>query len=85
MLLLHLNKFYILDNILYKNQHKLNQKPIYDSEDFKIILEITDKDLIRFFDELYIKTNSNTLINLFRILIKLLYIFVLFVNFTLFK
>ena len=49
-----------MSNILYKNQHKLNQKPIYDSEDFKIILEITDKDLIRFFDELYIKTNSNT-------------------------
>src|SRR6266542_56890 len=49
-----------MSNILYNNQYKLNPKPIYDSIVFKIMLEIADKYLIRFFDELYIRTNSDT-------------------------
>ncbi len=48
-----------MSNILYNNQYKLNQKPIYDPIDFKIMLETADKDLIRFFNELYIRTNLN--------------------------
>ncbi len=47
-------------NILYYNQHRLNLKPIYDLIAFKTMLEKVDKDLIRFFDELYAETNSNT-------------------------
>src|SRR6266542_2419980 len=50
------NKIRNMSNILYNNQHKLNQKPIYNPIVFKIILEIADKDLIGFFDELYIGT-----------------------------
>ncbi len=49
-----------MSNILYNNQYKLNQKPIYDPIVFKTMLETADKDLIRFFDELYIETNSDT-------------------------
>ena len=46
-------------NILYKNQRKLKQKPIYDPDEFKNMLETTDKDLVGFFDELYAGTNPN--------------------------
>ncbi|CAB4374045.1 unnamed protein product [Rhizophagus irregularis] len=42
-----------MSNILYKNQRLLNQKPIYDPDEFKNTLEIADADLIGFFDELY--------------------------------
>ena len=49
-----------MSSILYKNQHQLNQKPIYDSIAFKIMLETADEDLIGFFDELYAGTNPNT-------------------------
>ena len=49
-----------MSNILYNNQHRLNQKPIYDPIAFKSMLEIADKDLIGFFDELFIGTNPNT-------------------------
>src|ERR1044072_7841176 len=49
-----------MSNTLYHNQHRLNQKPIYDPVAFKTMLETTDKDLIRFFDELYAGTNPNT-------------------------
>jgi hypothetical protein len=49
-----------MSNILYKNQHQLNQKPIYDPIEFKNMLEITDADLIGFFDELYKGTNPDT-------------------------
>ena len=49
-----------MSNILYNNQYKLNQKPIYDPIVFKIMLETANKSLIRFFDELYIETNSDT-------------------------
>src|SRR6266542_766216 len=54
------NKIRNMSNILYNNQHKLNQKPIYDPIVFKTMLETADKDLIGFFDELYIGTNPNT-------------------------
>src|SRR5436190_11882556 len=49
-----------MSSILYKNQHQLNQKPIYNPTAFKEMLEIADKDLIGFFDELYAGTNPNT-------------------------
>ncbi|PKY59821.1 hypothetical protein RhiirA4_482907 [Rhizophagus irregularis] len=49
-----------MSNILYKNQHQLNQKPIYNPIVFKEMLETADKDLIGFFDELYAGTNPNT-------------------------
>ena len=49
-----------MSSILYKNQHQLNQKPIYDSIAFKTMLETADEDLIGFFDELYAGTNPNT-------------------------
>src|SRR6266540_3729397 len=54
------NKIRKMSNILYNNQHRLNQKPIYDPIVFKTMLETADKDLIGFFDELYIGTNPNT-------------------------
>ena len=46
-----------MSSILYKNQRSLKQKPIYDPDKFKNILEIADADLIGFFDELYEGTN----------------------------
>src|SRR4051812_9604812 len=49
-----------MSNILYNNQHKLNQKPVYDPTTFKIMLEAADENLIGFFDELYIGTNPHT-------------------------
>ncbi|GBB91984.1 hypothetical protein RclHR1_19490001 [Rhizophagus clarus] len=49
-----------MSNVLYNHQHKLNQKLIYDPTTFKIMLEAADKDLIGFFDELYIETNPHT-------------------------
>src|ERR1044072_7000555 len=49
-----------MSNILYNNQHRLNLKLIYDPIAFKNMLETTDKDLIRFLDELYAGTNPNT-------------------------
>src|SRR5215216_6556868 len=54
------SKIIKMSNILYNNQHRLNQKPIYDPIAFKSILEIADKDLVGFFDELFIGTNPNT-------------------------
>src|SRR6266508_3669317 len=53
------NKIIKMSNILYYNQYRLNLKPIYDPIAFKIMLEIADKNLIKFFDELYAKTNPN--------------------------
>ncbi|PKK73054.1 hypothetical protein RhiirC2_776482 [Rhizophagus irregularis] len=47
-----------MSNILYNNQHKLNQKPIYDPTAFKKMLETADENLIGFFDELYIGTRA---------------------------
>lgn len=54
------NKIKKMSNILYKNQRILKQKPIYDPDEFKNMLEKEDKDLIGFFDELYEGTNPNT-------------------------
>ena len=48
-----------MSNILYNNQYKLKQKPIYNPIDFKTMLEIADKDLIGFFDELYAGISPN--------------------------
>jgi hypothetical protein len=39
-----------MSNILYKNQRVLKQKTIYDPDEFKIMLEEADADLIGFFD-----------------------------------
>jgi hypothetical protein len=50
-------KIKIMSDILYKNQHQLKQKPIYDFTVFKMMLETTDERLIGFFDELYEGTN----------------------------
>ncbi|CAB4382202.1 unnamed protein product [Rhizophagus irregularis] len=49
-----------MSNILYKNQRVLKQKTIYDPDEFKMLLEEADTDLIGFFDELYKGTNPNT-------------------------
>ena len=57
------SKIIKMSNILYNNQHKLKQKPIYDPVAFKTMLEVADKDLIGFFDKLYIGTNPNNKIN----------------------
>ncbi|PKC55127.1 hypothetical protein RhiirA1_476129 [Rhizophagus irregularis] len=46
-----------MSNILYKNQHQLKQKSIYDYTVFKMMLETTDEQLIRFLNELYEGTN----------------------------
>src|ERR1043165_459730 len=54
------SKIIKMSNALYHNQHRLNQKPIYDPVAFKTMLETVDKDLIRFFDKLYAGTNPNT-------------------------
>ncbi|UZO15892.1 uncharacterized protein OCT59_007302 [Rhizophagus irregularis] len=54
------SKIIKMSNILYNNQHRLNLKPIYDPIAFKTMLETADKDLIGFFDELYVGTNPNT-------------------------
>ena len=43
------NKIKKMSSILYKNQRSLKQKPIYDPDEFKNILEIADADLIGFF------------------------------------
>ncbi|GES84570.1 hypothetical protein GLOIN_2v1846234 [Rhizophagus clarus] len=49
-----------MSNIFYNNQHKLNQKPVYNPITFKTMLKMADKDLIGFFDELYMGTNPHT-------------------------
>jgi len=49
-----------MSDILYKNQRILKQKPIYNPEEFKNMLEMADINLIGFFDELYKGTNPNT-------------------------
>ena len=54
------SKIIKMSNVLYHNQYRLNQKPIYDPVAFKTMLETVDKDLIGFFDELYAGTNPNT-------------------------
>src|ERR1044071_1494744 len=54
------SKIIKMSNALYHNQHRLNQKPIYDPVAFKAILETVDKVFIGFFDELYAETNPNT-------------------------
>src|SRR3990170_3511187 len=54
------SKIIKMSNILYNNQHKLNQKPIYDPKAFETMLETADEDLIGFFDELYVGTNPDT-------------------------
>ncbi|GBC00013.1 hypothetical protein RclHR1_37050001 [Rhizophagus clarus] len=53
------DKIIKMSNVLYNHQHKLNQKPIYNSTTFKTMLEAADEDLIGFFDELYIGTNPH--------------------------
>ena len=46
-----------MSDILYRNQHQLSQKPIYDFTKFKMMIETADKCLIGFIDELYKGTN----------------------------
>ena len=57
------SKIMKMSNILYNNQHKLKQKPIYDPIDFKTMLKTANKDLIGFFDKLYTETSPNKKIN----------------------
>ena len=47
-----------MSSILYKNQRILGQKPIYDPDKFRNMLE-EDGDLVGFFDELYQGTNPS--------------------------
>ncbi|CAB4425835.1 unnamed protein product [Rhizophagus irregularis] len=54
------NKIKKMSNILYKNQRILEQKTIYDPDEFNNMLETEDADLIGFFDELYQGTNPKT-------------------------
>ena len=43
------DKIIKMSNVLYNNQHKLNQKPIYDPEAFKIMLETADVRIYKVF------------------------------------
>ncbi|PKB98803.1 hypothetical protein RhiirA5_430784 [Rhizophagus irregularis] len=43
-----------MSGILYKNQHQLNQKPIYNPISFKEMLAAADKDLIASINNKYI-------------------------------
>ncbi|PKY57661.1 hypothetical protein RhiirA4_478870 [Rhizophagus irregularis] len=54
------NKIKTMSDILYKNQRILKQKPIYEPDEFKNMLEMADADLVGFFDELFEGTNPNT-------------------------
>jgi hypothetical protein len=49
-----------MSDILYKNQRILKQKPIYNPNEFKNMLEMADVNLIGFFNKLYNGTNPNT-------------------------
>jgi len=44
-------------NVLYKKQRKDNEKPIYDPDEFKEMLEREEPKLQGFFDELIASTN----------------------------
>ena len=46
-----------MSNVLYKKQRKDGEKPIYDSDKFKKMLEEEKPKLQGFFDELISSTN----------------------------
>jgi hypothetical protein len=46
-----------MSNILYKKQHKDGEKPIYDPDEFKKMLEKEEPKLQGFFDEFVTSTN----------------------------
>ncbi|GET55442.1 hypothetical protein GLOIN_2v264706 [Rhizophagus irregularis DAOM 181602=DAOM 197198] len=50
-------KIRLMSNVLFKKQHKDNEKPIYDPEEFKKMLEKEEPKLQGFFDEFYAGTN----------------------------
>ncbi|CAB4393660.1 unnamed protein product [Rhizophagus irregularis] len=53
------DKIIKMSNILYHNQHKLNQKPIYEPTTFKIMLEAADKDLKKLVSLCYFLASIN--------------------------
>ncbi|PKY39846.1 hypothetical protein RhiirA4_440315 [Rhizophagus irregularis] len=50
-------KIHLMSNVLYKKQRKDEEKPIYDPDEFKKILEEEEPKLQGFFDELVASTN----------------------------
>ena len=50
-------KIRCMSNVLYKKQHKSEEKPIYDPDKFKKMLEEEEPKLQGFFDELIAGTN----------------------------
>ena len=46
-----------MSSVLYKKQRKDNEKPIYDPDEFKKMLEREEPKLQGFFDELIASTN----------------------------
>lgn len=51
-------------NILYIKQHKENQQPILDPDEFKTMLENVEPSLANFFDQLYAGTNPHNKSNM---------------------
>jgi len=47
-----------MSSVLYKKQRKDNEKPIYDPDEFKKMLEREEPKLQGFFDKLITSTNS---------------------------
>ena len=50
-------KIRLMSNVLYKRQHKDSEKPIYDPDEFKKMLEREESKLQGFFDEFVASTN----------------------------
>ena len=51
-------KISLMSSVLYKKQRKDDEKPIYDPDEFKKMLEREEPKLQGFFDELIASTNS---------------------------
>lgn len=46
-----------MSNVLYKKQHKDGEKPVYDPDEFKKMIEKEEPKLQGFFDEIFTSTN----------------------------
>jgi hypothetical protein len=46
-----------MSNVLYKKQHKNGERPVYDPDEFKKMLEKEEPKLQGFFDEFVAGTN----------------------------
>ena len=46
-----------MSNVLYKKQHKDSEKPVYDPDEFKKMIEKEEPKLQGFFDEFFNSTN----------------------------